>query len=268
MICPWTSSCAVTRSRKRPSSLDTRTLTPLLLWSTCTDLDKDNCRYPSQGKYLVIDATDLSVWDPLIRRVNVGETSEEAREEKEGEEAVVEEVQEDDHLQYSEGQETLEEEESKSGSDDPDYHGSEDVESVEADSGEEDVESKDSGSRREDSEEGKGGSGESSGPAELNKEEEEVVAQRRQDAAEGKRSIEESERPPSKLLQGDPMLNPEPPREEIERDGGAATEGSGSRRRRRSESPTQSSPPSRTTVRLRRDAGAQALSPIIISSSP
>ncbi|GBG90230.1 hypothetical protein CBR_g50408 [Chara braunii] len=186
--------------------------------------------------------------------LNVGETSEETGEEKEEEGATEEEISEVDHLQYTKGEETLEEEESEVGSDDPDYHESEDTESEEASSG------------REEYEEGEGGSGELSGPAELRREEKEVVAQRRRAATEGKWPIEESEGPPPQLLQGDPMLNPELPQEEIERNGGATAEGSGSRRRRKSESPAQSSP--RPSLRLRRDAGARASSPIIIPSSP
>ncbi|GBG60743.1 hypothetical protein CBR_g12481 [Chara braunii] len=149
---------------------------PHLLWSTCTELDGDPCYYPSEGAYLVINVTNLSFWDPLIRRVNVGETSEEAGEE-EGE-VVEEEIEEDDHLQYTEGEETPEEEESEAESDDSDYHESEDAELEEVIS------------EREESEE-EGGSGESSGPDELSKEEKEVVAQRRRAATEGKRAIEE-----------------------------------------------------------------------------
>ncbi|GBG88201.1 hypothetical protein CBR_g46689 [Chara braunii] len=152
-----------------------RTLVRHLLWSTCTELDGDNCYYPSKGAFVVIDVTDLSLWDPHIRRVNVGETSEEAGEEEEEEEAAEDEILEDDHLQYTEGKETPEEGESEAGSDDPDYHESEDAESEEASSG------------REESEEEEGGSGESSGPTELSKEEKEAVAQRRRAATEGKR---------------------------------------------------------------------------------
>ncbi|GBG75085.1 hypothetical protein CBR_g19598 [Chara braunii] len=240
------------RCDERPGTATlARTLDPHLLWSTCTELDGDHCYYPFEGAYLVIDVTDLSFWDPLIRRVNVGETSEEAKEEEE--EAVEEEIEEDDHLQYKEGEETPEEDESEAESDDSDYHESEDTESEEA------------SSEQEETEEEEGISGESSGPDEQSREEREVVAQRRRAAAEGKQPIEESGGPPPQLLQGDPALNPELPQEEAERNGGTTTEGSGSRRRRRSESPAQSSP--RPSLRLRRDAGARASSPIIISPS-
>ncbi|GBG89783.1 hypothetical protein CBR_g49634 [Chara braunii] len=139
-----------------------RTLTSHLLWSTCTELNVDHCYYPFEGAYLVIGVTDLSFWDPLIRRVSVGETSKEA--EKEEEEATEEENEEDDHLQYTEGEETPEEEELEAESEDPDYHKSEDTESEEA------------SSEREETKEEEAGSGESSGPNELSKEEREAVA--------------------------------------------------------------------------------------------
>ncbi|GBG89834.1 hypothetical protein CBR_g49683 [Chara braunii] len=228
-----------------------RTLVPHLLWSTCTKLDGDICYYPSEGVYLAIDVVDLSFWDSRIRRVNVGETSEKAGEEEEEDEAAKEEIQKDDHLQYIEREEMLEEEESEAGSDDPDYHELEDAESEEA------------SSRWEESEEGEGGLGELSGPAELSREENEAVAQRKRAEAEGRRPIEESKGSPPQLLQGDPTLSREPPQEEIERNGGATAEGSGSRCCRRSESLAQSSP--RPSLPLRRDAGAPA---VLVTSSP
>ncbi|GBG85979.1 hypothetical protein CBR_g40792 [Chara braunii] len=97
----------------------TRTLVPHLLCSTCTELDGDNCYYPSSGHYLVIDVTDLTLWDPIIRRVEV-----------EGE-ADREEVEE-------EREEGSEEEEENSGaeSNDPDYHESEEGELGESESNE------------------------------------------------------------------------------------------------------------------------------------
>ncbi|GBG75584.1 hypothetical protein CBR_g20215 [Chara braunii] len=176
-----------------------RTLAPHLLWSMCTELDGDHCCYPSEGAYLVIDETDLSFWDPLIRRVDVGETNEEAEEEEE--EAAEEEIEKDDHLQYtdSEGEETPEDEKLEVESDDPDYHESEDAESEEA------------CSERKETKEEEAGSVESSGPDELSREEREVVEQRKRTAAEGKRPIEELGGSPSQLLQGDQALNPELP---------------------------------------------------------
>ncbi|GBG74679.1 hypothetical protein CBR_g19086 [Chara braunii] len=157
-----------------------RTLEPHLLWSTCTELDEGSCYLPSKGAYLSVDVTDLSTWDPLIRRAPIGGTSEEEGDEEE--ETEVEEDREDDL----------------------NYRGSED-----------------SGSEGSKSEE-ESGSDESSDPAELTREEEEDVARRKREKAEGKRSIEESQESSPQLLQGDPARNPEPPREEDERDGGAA----------------------------------------------
>ncbi|GBG72317.1 hypothetical protein CBR_g11896 [Chara braunii] len=120
-----------------------RTLEPHLLWSTCTEFEEGSYYLPSRDAYLVIDVTDCSSWDPLIRRVNVGETSEETEEEEEEEEEQEEEVEE-------EGEETPEEKESGAESDNPDYRESEDAESEEASSGQ--------------AEEEESGSGESSDP--------------------------------------------------------------------------------------------------------
>ncbi|GBG61606.1 hypothetical protein CBR_g22404 [Chara braunii] len=92
-----------------------RTLESHLLWSTCMELEEGSYYLPSIGAYLSVDVTDLSTWDPLIRRVPIGETSEEAEEEEE------EETEEGGHLQYTEGEMTLEEEESGAESDDLDY---------------------------------------------------------------------------------------------------------------------------------------------------
>ncbi|GBG79601.1 hypothetical protein CBR_g29749 [Chara braunii] len=184
---------------KSETTMLARTLEPHLLWSTCMKLKEGSYYLPSRGAYLSIDVSDLSTWDPLIRRVPIRETSEEAEEEEE------EETKESDHLQYTEEEETSEEEESGAESDGPDYQESKGVESEVASSG------------RVESEEEEGGSGESSGPSELSREEREAVAERKRAAAEGKRPIEESGGPPLQLLQGDPTLNPEPPREETKR---------------------------------------------------
>ncbi|GBG73538.1 hypothetical protein CBR_g16881 [Chara braunii] len=167
----------------------TRTLEPHLLWSTCTELEGNGYYLPSRGAYLIVDVTDLSTWDPLIRRVPIGETSEEVEEEEESEGG--------GHLQYTEGDTTPEEEGSVDESDDPDYQESGDAESEEASSGEAEEE---------------GESGGSGGPNELSREEREAVVQRVWAATEGKRPIEESGAPPLQLLQGDLARNLEPPR--------------------------------------------------------
>ncbi|GBG75319.1 hypothetical protein CBR_g19951 [Chara braunii] len=98
----------LSRCDKRPTPATlTRTLAPHLLWSTCTEIDGDNCYYPSSGHYLVIDVTDLTLWDPIIRRGEErGEASKKEEEEEEEEE------------------ESLEAE-----SHDPDYNASEEAES-------------------------------------------------------------------------------------------------------------------------------------------
>ncbi|GBG88173.1 hypothetical protein CBR_g46662 [Chara braunii] len=95
----------------------TRTHAPHLLWSTCTELDGDNCLYTSLSLYLEIGVTDLTLWDPFVRRGNaLGASDEEEEEEEEAEE-----------------------EESDTDQDDPDYIGSgeeEDVTGEESGSGE------------------------------------------------------------------------------------------------------------------------------------
>ncbi|GBG85645.1 hypothetical protein CBR_g40374 [Chara braunii] len=77
----------------------TRTLVPHLLWSTCTELDGDNCFYPSPSLYLEIDVTDLTLWDSFVRQGNALRASDEEEEEEDEEE----------------------EEESSTDQDDPDY---------------------------------------------------------------------------------------------------------------------------------------------------
>ncbi|GBG66418.1 hypothetical protein CBR_g61462 [Chara braunii] len=172
-----------------------RTLEPHLLWFACKELEGNGYYLPSRDVYLIVDVTNLSTWDPLIRRVPIGETSEEAGEEEE-------ESEEGDHLQYTEGETTPEEEESGAESDDPDYRESEHAESEGASSG------------RVESGEEEGESGGSSGPDELSREERGVAAQRVRAAAEGKWSIEGSDGPPP--LQDDLAHNPKPSREEDE----------------------------------------------------
>ncbi|GBG82126.1 hypothetical protein CBR_g34407 [Chara braunii] len=79
-----------------------RTLALHLLWSMCTEMDGDNCFYPSPSLYLEIDVTNLT-W-----RGNAIEAGYEDEEEEEGEES--------------------EEEEAGTDQDDPDYSGSEEEE--------------------------------------------------------------------------------------------------------------------------------------------
>ncbi|GBG88487.1 hypothetical protein CBR_g47957 [Chara braunii] len=103
---------------KSGSDVLARALAPHLLWSTCTELDGDNCFYPYPSLYLEIDVTDLTLWDPFIRRENVlGASDEEEEEEEEKEEEEEEEEEEES-----------EEEESGTDRDDPDYIGFEEEE--------------------------------------------------------------------------------------------------------------------------------------------
>ncbi|GBG66095.1 hypothetical protein CBR_g55438 [Chara braunii] len=58
----------LSRSDEQPGThMLSRTLEPHLMWSTCTEIDEDNCLYPSQALYLEIDVTDLTFWDPIAR---------------------------------------------------------------------------------------------------------------------------------------------------------------------------------------------------------
>ncbi|GBG63593.1 hypothetical protein CBR_g38659 [Chara braunii] len=82
-----------------------RTLEPRLLWSTCTEMDGDNCVYLSQPLFLEIDVTDLTVWDPIIQQGNARQEEEEDEEEEE------EESREDrDDPDYVQGEEEEDEE--------------------------------------------------------------------------------------------------------------------------------------------------------------
>ncbi|GBG70110.1 hypothetical protein CBR_g5741 [Chara braunii] len=59
----------LSHSDKQPGThVLSRTLEPHLVWSTCTEIDEDNCLYPSQALYLEIDVTDLTFWDPIARQ--------------------------------------------------------------------------------------------------------------------------------------------------------------------------------------------------------
>ncbi|GBG74791.1 hypothetical protein CBR_g19303 [Chara braunii] len=72
----------LSRCDERPGThVLSRTLEPHLVWSTCTEIDEDNCLYPSQALYLEIDVTDLTFWDPIARR-NVAQDEEEEEEEQ------------------------------------------------------------------------------------------------------------------------------------------------------------------------------------------
>ncbi|GBG88361.1 hypothetical protein CBR_g47059 [Chara braunii] len=76
----------ISRCDERPAVATlTHTFVPHLLWSTCTELDGDNCYCPSSGHYLAIEVTDLTLWDPIIRRVEVEGVADDAEEEREEE---------------------------------------------------------------------------------------------------------------------------------------------------------------------------------------
>ncbi|GBG77615.1 hypothetical protein CBR_g24061 [Chara braunii] len=98
----------ISRCNERPTPATlTRTLVPHLLWSTSTEFDRDNSYYPSSGHYLVIDVTDLTLWDLITRRV---EAEEEVNEEEEEREEVSKEEEENsgaesEDLHYHESEE-------------------------------------------------------------------------------------------------------------------------------------------------------------------
>ncbi|GBG69468.1 hypothetical protein CBR_g4163 [Chara braunii] len=172
-----------------------RTLEPRLLWSTCSELDGDNCVYPSQALFLEIDVTDLTVWDPIIRKANA------RQEEHEGEE----ECKEEEVEEKEEEEEKKKDEESSRDSDDPDYIQEEKEDEEEEEPAEE--------------EEMVGGP---SQEPERSKEEEGARARKRLEKVEGKRPVEEWS--PPDLLLGNPWLDLEPPKEDKANDGTAAEE--------------------------------------------
>ncbi|GBG67392.1 hypothetical protein CBR_g529 [Chara braunii] len=138
----------LSRCDERPETETlTRSLEPHLLWSTCTELDEGSYYLPPRGVFLTVEITDLSTWDPLVRRVPEGQTSEEVKEEEE-----------------EESEESVEEEE---WNDDPDYREFDDEVLGEAGSGEDNEEQED------DSEE-EATSTDSSEAAELTSEEQEA----------------------------------------------------------------------------------------------
>ncbi|GBG62143.1 hypothetical protein CBR_g29342 [Chara braunii] len=205
----------LSRSDKQPGThVLSRTLEPHLVWSTCTEIDEDNCLYPSQALYLEIDVTDLTFWDPIARQ-NIAQ-DEEIRGANEEEE---------------------EEEPSSEERDDPDYVPEREAgiadESHQPQVKDEGVESKE--------EEGSGLSGsECEGfEAEVRDAARERARERRkrkrQETTEGKRPATDVSSVDPTI--GDPWRDPEPPEEE---DDGTTTRGSCGRRRRRSESPAPS----------------------------
>ncbi|GBG81653.1 hypothetical protein CBR_g32647 [Chara braunii] len=62
-----------------------RMLEPRLLWSTCNELDDDNCIYPSQALFLEINVTDLTLWDPIVWRGGARQEEEESEDDEEEE---------------------------------------------------------------------------------------------------------------------------------------------------------------------------------------
>ncbi|GBG65313.1 hypothetical protein CBR_g50352 [Chara braunii] len=80
-------------------------LVPYLLWSTCMKFNGGN----SSGHYLVIDVPNLTLWDPIVRRVEIREEENEEEVKEEREEASQEEEEENSEVE----------------SDNPDYNESE-----------------------------------------------------------------------------------------------------------------------------------------------
>ncbi|GBG83686.1 hypothetical protein CBR_g37487 [Chara braunii] len=234
----------LSHSDKQPGThMLSRTLEPHLVWSTCTEIDEDNCLYPSQALYLEIDVTDLTFWDPIARQ----------------------NIAQDEEIRGADEEEE-EEESSSEERDDPDY-----VPEREAGIADESNLSqvKDEGVESEE-EEGSGLSGsECKGfEAEVRDTARERVRERRkrkhQETAEGKRPATDVFFVDPSIR--DPWRDPEPPEEE---DDGATAEGSrGRRRRRRSESPAPSGSPSRSSLRLYQDLGVRASSPVVLSPTP
>ncbi|GBG79616.1 hypothetical protein CBR_g29765 [Chara braunii] len=78
----------LSHSDKQPDThVLSRMLEPNLVWSTCTEIDEENCLYPSQALYLEIDVTDLTFWDPIARQnavqdEEIGGADEEGEEEE------------------------------------------------------------------------------------------------------------------------------------------------------------------------------------------
>ncbi|GBG72869.1 hypothetical protein CBR_g12588 [Chara braunii] len=84
------------RSDNQPGTqVLSRTLEPHFMWSSCTEIDADNCLYPSQALYLEIKVTDLTFWDPIARQ-NVAQDEEIRGADEEEEEKVPSSEERDD----------------------------------------------------------------------------------------------------------------------------------------------------------------------------
>ncbi|GBG80111.1 hypothetical protein CBR_g30478 [Chara braunii] len=209
----------LSHSDKQPGThVLSRMLEPHLVWSTCTEIDEDNCLYASQALYLEIDVTNLTFWDSIARQ-NVAQDEEIRRADEEEEE----------------------EELSSEERDDPDYVPDKEAGTVDESN---QPRAEDEGPEPEEDE----GSGLSGSECEGFEAEVRDAARKRarerrkwkhQETAEGKRpAIDVPSVDPSI---GEPWRDPELPEEE---DDGTTAEGSRSRRRRRSESPAPSGSPS------------------------
>ncbi|GBG91372.1 hypothetical protein CBR_g52259 [Chara braunii] len=86
----------LSRSDNQPGThVLSRTLELHFVWSSCTEIDADNCLYPSQALYLEIDVTDLTFWDPIARQ-NVAQDEEIRGADEEEEEEVPSSEERDD----------------------------------------------------------------------------------------------------------------------------------------------------------------------------
>ncbi|GBG70157.1 hypothetical protein CBR_g6288 [Chara braunii] len=86
----------LSRSDEQPGThVLSRTLEPHLVWSTCTEIDEDNCLFPSQALYLEINVTDLTFWDPIARRNAAQDEEIGGAEEEEEEEGLSSEERDD-----------------------------------------------------------------------------------------------------------------------------------------------------------------------------
>ncbi|GBG91893.1 hypothetical protein CBR_g53952 [Chara braunii] len=233
----------LSHSDKQPGThVLSRTLEPHLVWSTCTEIDEDNCLYSSQALYLEVDVTDLTFWDPIARQ-NVAQDKEIRRADEEEEE----------------------EESSSEERDDPDY-----VPDKEAGTANESNQprAQDEGVEpEEDKGSGLSGSECEGFEAEVRdaerKRAREWRKRKHQETAEGKRPATDVSS--VDLSIGEPWRDPELLEEE---DDGTTTEGSRSRRRRRSESSAPSGSPSRSSLRLHQDLDVRASSPVVLSPTP
>ncbi|GBG83394.1 hypothetical protein CBR_g37108 [Chara braunii] len=216
-----------------------RTLEPHLVWSTCMEIDEDNCLYPSQALCFEIDVTDLTFWDPIARQ----------------------NIAQDEEIRGAEE----EEEPSSEERDDPDYVPEKETgianESNQPQVKDDRVESEEEEGSRLSGSECEGFEAEVHNAA--RERARERRKRKRQETTEGKRpAIDVSSVDP---LIGNPWRDPEPPKEE---DDGATAEGSRGRRRRRNESPAPSGSPSRSSLRLYQGLGIRASSPVVLWLTP